>query len=238
MLDFAKVLDDFLFQHGIETPDNLWYSDALNIYFIPRAFQHHEDSFGDDSVFVGACINRSFQPEWQSQGGSKPVYLISDLSENPDPAFFNTVIEGLTGEDCHCVLSVGEKFPVESLRSLPDNFEINRKISHLDILQHAALAICHGGTGTSLEAIYNGVPVLAFPPTPPTGETAYRLGELGVGLQLIRDEISPAAVKQGVNRLLDDSSLPERVQHVREQFMSSGGARAAVDHIERFLSTR
>lgn len=234
MLDFARTLDSYLLRHGITTEDNLWHTEELNIYFIPREFQPDAESFDERSCFVGACLNRPFQSGWSTQAG-KPVVLISDFEGGlPDKGYFNAFIDALSTPEYHVVLSIDSRTSSTAFDRLPDNFEISRHVPHLELLRHASLAICHGGTGTTLEALYHGVPVIALPATPHTAEVAYRVVELGLGTSLPRNQLTPGAIRDSVRSTLTDPAILTNVKRMQAIFRRSGGAQMAADRIERF----
>lgn len=237
---YAARLDAFLGEHGIDGVDNLWHLEALNIHFLPQRFQYNSDSFDDRFLFAGNRLERQFHPLWRNGASDQPIVLISGYSglpetHTPDLEYFKVMVDALANVACHCILSIGEDISLHSLGPLPANFEINRRASHLEILPHAAVFACHAGMGSSLEAIYNGVPVLAIPGSPYTHEVAYRIAELGVGTLLPRNELSAEAVRDNVTRMLRDRALMERTRHMQQIFHRSAGAAAAADRVEHFL---
>jgi MGT family glycosyltransferase len=238
MLEFAKMLDSFLASHGIDEADNLCHIEKLNIYFLPRAFQHCGDWFDDRFCFVGACLNRPFEPTWRDNSVGKPILLISGQSDGIDNGYFRLFIDALSGLDYHVILSVGRHISDASLGVIPENFEVNRNRYHLEMLPRTALTICQVGLGTTLESIYYGVPLIAVPPDPFTEETAYRIAELGVGIHLPRHTMTVDVIREKVERALGDTSVADRVKHMQKVFKGSGGAPQAADRIEKFLGVR
>jgi MGT family glycosyltransferase len=236
ILAFSSLLDSFFRAHGIQETDNLWHTEKLNIYFLPKEFQFHSDSFDDRSCFVGACLDRPLQPTWKNVSNGRPIILISDASYRGEIQYFKLFMEALGDSKYHVILSIGKHISDESLGTLPHNFEINKFASHLEILPHAVLSICQGGMNSVLEAIYHGVPLICLPPTSGHLEVAYRVTELGLGLHLTRRELSADLIRTSVDRVLGDAKLLNRVKHMQELFIKSDGAKLAVDCIERFLS--
>jgi MGT family glycosyltransferase len=240
LVSYGEKLDSLLAVHDIPTGDNLWHTEKLNLHFIPREFQYRANQFDDRFFFSGSLLQRPFEPLWRPPQPSKPLVLVSSYSGLPetrssDGSYFKLFIEALADSDCHCVLSVGESVSVSSLGRLPANVEVNQSTSHLEILPCAALFACHGGMGSSLEALYNGVPVLAIPNSPYTEEVGQRVKELRVGEVLPRSELCAATIRDIVSAMLRDISLHERAAELRQVFSRSGGAAAAAQRIERFL---
>jgi len=233
----ASELDEFFSQQGITQSGAFWHTEALNLHFIPKEFQHNAEWFDQRFCFTGSLLERPFVPMWTKRNRGRHVILISGLSMLSDTklnydTFFGLFVDALAETPFHCILSIAD----ESFnRDLPPNFELNRYASHLEILPHAALAICHGGMTSTLEALYHGVPVLMLPQTEGCREVAYRTQEMGLGVRLSGAEISPEVVKTTVMAMTEDGGLRAQVEEARRVFRSSGGAQLAVDQIERLL---
>lgn len=237
---YADRLDEFLATHGLTSAGNLWHLERLNIHFIPREFQYRSELFDDGFLFTGCLLDRHYPAVWRRREGREPIVLISAYSGLPETQssnerYFDVFIEALADTACHCVLSVGQNFPTASLGPLPANFEVNQRASHLEILPHAALLVCHGGMGSSLEALYHGVPVLTIPNTPYTEEVAYRVVDLGAGRRLSQSELCADTLRNTVEEMLTDTSLIETARGMQQAFMRAGGAGAAAERIESFL---
>jgi MGT family glycosyltransferase len=239
LIAYGERLDSLLAAHGVKTQDNLWHIERLNVHFVPREFQYRHDLFDDKFVFSGSLLERPFQSEWRRASPSRPLVLISGYSGLPatqvsNLRYFETFVAALADQLCHCVLSIGDRLSPRDFGTLPGNFEINQHASHLEILPHASLFACHGGMGSSLEALYNGVPVLAAPSTPYTEEVAYRIAELGVGKLLPHSDFCIDSVRQSVAQILNDSSLQNRAREIQQTFRRSGGTSVTADRIEQF----
>jgi MGT family glycosyltransferase len=180
-------------------------------------------------------LNRPYERCWTPPKCGRPVLLVSDISVGyRTRQAFSSFIDALSGLDYHVVLSSND--PEVRFDSLPENFEINRVASHLEILPHASLAISlGGGAGSILEALYHGVPVLVSPPTPPAEEVAYRVCELGVGASFPRSELTVDVIKWAVEGLLKDPSVRFNALQARDTYRQSGGAALAADRVEAML---
>ena len=234
-------LDSFLRSHGIETENNMWYTEDLNIHLIPRKFQYCESHFDNRFCFTGALLNRKFTPSWKNGSGGRPIVLISDFSGLRDSftssgTFYMPLIEALSGEGFHCILSVGADLDLPLGPWLPRHFEVNRSASHLEILPSASLLICHGGMLSTLEALYNGVPVLSIPNYIWSDEVAFRTEELGIGRRLRRYNLATDVISEVVREMIADDSLHDRVKQMQSAFRQSDGLQLAVERIERAVS--
>jgi len=232
---FSKVLDSFLRAYGVKESNNLWRVADLNIYFIPREFQMHGESFDERFCFVGPCLNRPTNSVWINNSGGRPIVLVSGSQVDGGTAYFRTMIDAFSGSEFFVVLSPGANIPDDSLGPLPENFEINKKVFNFQILPHATLAVSQGGTGTVMESLYYGVPVLLVPRMPVHAETAYRVAELQLGGYLPENAMSANSIKENVARILGDASLTCRIVRMQEIVRNSGGAEKAASRIEQFL---
>jgi MGT family glycosyltransferase len=152
--------------------------------------------------------------------------------------YFNVFVDALGAFEARVILSIGKEINRSMLKQLPSNFEINQDASHLEILPHAALSICQGGMGSTLEALYHGVPVIALPLTRFHEEVTYRMAELGLGYSLPRLKATPAVIRECVHRVLSDRALLGRVRQMQQLFRAVDGARRAADCVEEFLSDK
>jgi MGT family glycosyltransferase len=241
MVSYGKRLDSLLATYHFPTQENLWHIEGLNIHLIPKEFQYRHEMFDDRFFFAGSLLRRPFESAWGRSVNCKPLVLISGYSGLPetkssDTEYFKLLVEALADKEYHCVVSIGETVSVESLGPLPSNFEINHYASHLEILPHASLFVCHGGMGSSLEALHHGVPVLAIPGSPYTQEVAYRVAELGVGSMLPRDELRVDSIRNEISKMWCNPSLHERVKMLQRVFQRSAGAAGVVQRIERYLN--
>lgn len=61
----------------------------------------------------------------------------------------------------------------------------------LDILQRATAFVSHGGMNSTMESLYYGVPMVVIPQMPEQAMTARRVDELGLGLMLDKNTLTP-----------------------------------------------
>ena len=240
LVSYGAKLDSLLADHDIRTGDNLWHLEKLNLHLIPREFQYRAEAFDERFFFSGSLAQRPFESTWRPRRTGRPLVLISGYSGLPETkssntAHFKLFIDALADAACHCVLSIGDGVSAAPLGPLPANFEVNQRTSHLEILPHASLFACHGGMGSSLEALYNGVPVLTIPNSPYTEEVASRVNELRVGAVLPRRNLCVDSVRETVLEMLRDRCLHERAGELQQVFGRSGGAAALAQRIERVL---
>ena len=237
LVEWSLEVDSLYEKYGLFSKGSLWHLEKLNVYFIPKEFQHNFDQFDDRFCFVGSLLNRPFRPAWMNRSNGKPIILISGLSlfhgmKSDASRYFGIFIEALAESPYHCILSLADE---DIVQQVPRNFEIIRRVSHLEILPHAALSLCHGGMGSTLEAIYHGMPTIMVPQNEVCDEVAYRAEELGLGIRISKQNLSVQRVREAIDSMLEDIALKGRVTDMRKVFMRSGGAQLAADRIESLL---
>lgn len=239
VVEFARLLDSFLWAYGFEETDYFWHSENLNFYQIPREFQFDSELIDTRRFcFVGPFLDRPFRPMWKNRSGGKRVVLVSAISGLTDANYFNKVIDALSESDYHVILSVGEHFPISELPTLPTNFEINQFGSHLEILPHTDLHLYSGGPHSTVEGFYFGVPLIAVPSFEQDYCIASRLAELGAVLNLPLHGLTSQTIRENVDAVLQDAGVRRRVQQIQHVVRGSGGSVMAVDRIEEFLAGR
>jgi MGT family glycosyltransferase len=239
MVEFSKLLDSFLWAHGFEQPGNFWHSEDLNLCQFPRAFQFNADSIDSRRFcFVGPFLDRPFRPVWKNHSGGKRLILVSAAEGSFYDTLFSQTIDALSHSNYHVILSVGEQFPVSSLQALPENFEINRHASHMEILPHTDLHLYSGGPTSTLEALYFGVPIIAITSLEHNYIVANRLSELGVAPNVPLHKLTSPIIREYVEAVLQDDTLLGRVKQMHHVVRNSGGSVTAVDKIEEFLAIR
>jgi MGT family glycosyltransferase len=237
MVEYYKLLDSFMWAYGFEQPNNFWYREELNLCPLPREFQFDSDFIdGDHFYFVGPLLDRPFTRIWKNRSGGKRIILVSTLTGSIDANYFNKVIDGLSNSEYHVILSVGRNFETGGLRPLPPNFEINTCASHLEILPYTDLHLYSGGISGTLEGFYFGVVLIAMPTFSYNYRIAERLAERGLTLNLPFHALTSQMIRDSVDAALRDHALLGRVRQMQTVVRSSGGAREAVDRIEKFLA--
>ena len=98
--------------------------------------------------------------------------------------------------DLQAVVSIGKNIRREDIEPIPENAIVVQRAPQLELLRRASLCITHAGLNTALEALANGVPMVAIPvgfdqPGVATRIQYHRVGEcLNVG-ELTSERLTP-----------------------------------------------
>jgi MGT family glycosyltransferase len=235
----SERIHEFAADHGVGHLQFMGGPPAsLNISFIPREFQPSGETFDARFHFVGPCLGlRGNEEDWQPRTKDGPLLFISlgttPLNDRPD--FFGMCLEGFAGTRWQVVMAIGERVEESELGDIPENFEVRPFFPQLEVLPHADAFLSHSGMNSTMEALYFGVPLVAFPLQPEQGANARRVEDLGLGRRLPLEGLSPKLIRETVLEVSEDPAIRGNLKAMSARVRASGGAPAAADAIEDFL---
>ncbi len=140
------------------------------------------------------------------------------------------------GLDAQVVLSVGRRISIESLGRPPANILVQAHVPQLQILERAAAFVTHGGMNSVSESLFHGVPVVVIPQMSEQEFVARRTEELGAGVFLAKEAVTPESLRAAVERLLADDGFRVRARAIGESFRTAGGVMSAADAVLAFTA--
>ncbi len=121
---------------------------------------------------------------------------------------------------CERVLvAAGPDGDPEALGELPASVRVERFVDQAAVLQHADIAVHHGGTGSLLACLAAGVRQILTPQGADQFVNAARLTELGLGLTIANDA-SADTLDAALAELLSSRPLLDRVEAMRAEIAS------------------
>ena len=110
-------------------------------------------------------------------------------------------------------------------------------VPQLEVLSETSVFITHAGMGSTGEAVYYGVPMIAIPQMDEQMITAELIEHNGLGLSFPDKElITSSNLKAAIQKLLNDSSYRETAKAFSDDMKTLGGAKATADVIIAFLN--
>ncbi len=182
-------------------------------------------------VLAGRVPLRSRMPQlptsahaaWASSVTGKPlVYITFGTIAGGSPqtqAVYRAAIEAVADLPVRALLTTGPAMQVGALGVVPGNVEVETWVPQAEVLPHAALVVCHGGSGTVLGALAAGVPMVVSPFGADQPHNGEQLARTGAGVVASGDATS---LRAAILRGLDGSLRP--------------GARQLADEIARMPS--
>lgn len=149
-------------------------------------------------------------PEWLAAPPTRPrVYVtLGTVSFGAVDVLRRAVLE-TAAHDVDVLVAVGPEGDPSLLGDLPANVHAERFVSQADVLAHVDVAVHHGGAGTMLGAVANGLPQLIMPQGADQPFNAAAVERTGAGRVLRNEEQVPGAIGAAVAALLAEG--PERL---------------------------
>jgi MGT family glycosyltransferase len=233
-------LDGFIQRHDVASEGYLFSREKLNIYLFPRALQPLAESFDNSCFYAGRCAGEQpYYGDWPLENAAgRPIVLVSTSTmyvRGPD--YFRMCIEALSGLEFHVLLSIGGSNDAASLGPLPSHFEVIQHTAHVRILPYASLFIYLGGSISTSEAMYHGVPLLVmsfgFAEIEWMGDI---LEDLGIGIHLKKAHMNAKAIRELAGQILSDSAMLNRLKLMKRAVRQDPGAEEAVNRIEDYAA--
>jgi dTDP-L-oleandrosyltransferase len=98
--------------------------------------------------------------------------------------------------------------------------------------------VCQAGSGSLMESLYRGTPVVVVPRSPDSFALAERVVELGVGRLLRADRLTADELVHTTLAVAADPSIKTRVAELRRAVHAAGGAARAADELESRMHER
>lgn len=237
----AKALARDLGAPYIAMNDLLALPAALSLVFLPREFQPRGETFDERFVFVGPVLVEHEDREnfpWRFLEGGPLLYASLGTVFNDQPAFFRLVAETFRETPWRVVLALGQRVTPEALGNLPANVYAGSYLPQLALLEKTSLFLTHGGMNSVQGAIWHGVPMVVYPQMREQQESARRVAELKLGLNLEGEALTAGRLREAIAQVAGDETLRANVRRLGQASRAAGGAEAAVLAIERFLAAR
>jgi len=135
--------------------------------------------------------------------------------------------------EIQAVLSIGRNVEPETLGNVPSNVIVVHTAPQIQLLKHAALCITHAGLNTALEALANGVPMVAIPMGYDQPGVAARIAYHGVGEFLEIEHLSVEPVRRLIEQVLENPQYREKARKFQAAIARTRGLDLAAELIQR-----
>lgn len=222
----ADDFPEFVRQYGLPT-ELLTPRPAL--VAMPRSFQFDAPTIDGTFTFVGPMGT----PEKWTAPDDRPVLLISlGSSYTNRPDFFRDCLTAFADNGWHVEMAVGRFVDPADLGPAPANFVVSHWVPQASILTRANAFITHAGMGGVMEALAQGVPLIAVPQAVDQLLTGPRIEELGLGRHIPRDEVTVDRLRAALHDVSTDDRIAANLAAIRQEILASGGVHRAADIAE------
>ena len=181
-------------------------------------------------------------PEWWPGRESEPlVYVTFGSVAGGFPQalpVYDVAMRAVAELPVRVLLTVGRDLDLDALPQAPDNVRVERWVPQQDVLGHAAAAVVHGGSGSTLGAIAAGLPLVVVPLFADQPQNARRVAEVGAGLAVEpnREDVDAtgAPLRHAVETVLAEPSYGERARSLADELRAEPPVEEAVPLFESF----
>ena len=176
-------------------------------------------------------------PEWVAGLGGRPtVYATLGTFENQETAVFEAILAGLRDQPLDLVVTVGRDRDPAEFGPQPPNVHIERYIPNSLIMPHCHTVICHGGSGTIMDALSLGLPLVIIPIAADQPYNARRCAEVGVAQVIEADERNQWAVRRATHIVLEDPHYRMAAARLRKDIEALPGPESVVSLLEKLAA--
>ena len=173
-------------------------------------------------------------PAWIGElPAGRIVYVTLGTVANHTPKVFETVLAGVADQPVNVIVTVGPDRDPGELGPIPPNVHVERYLPQSLLFPSCDVVVCHGGSGTTLAALAFGLPMLFLPQEANQFWNADRTAALGAGEQIRPEQMSAAAVRETVARLLEDPSYRDRAGLLAAEIAAMPSPDAVVGSLEK-----
>jgi MGT family glycosyltransferase len=171
---------------------------------------------------------------WEKLTGKPLIYASMGTLVNGLKNVHGTILEAV-GEfpEMQVVLSVGRNFNQRDLGPIPSNTIVVRIAPQIELLKRAALCITHAGLNTALEALAQGVPMVAIPIGYDQPGVAARIAYHGVGEFVEIGNLTAPHLSELIAKVKANPSYRDKARWFQKVLGETRGLDIAADIIER-----
>jgi UDP:flavonoid glycosyltransferase YjiC (YdhE family) len=187
---------------------------------------------------VTSNLASSATPPWGDRFSSERTVYVTLGTMFNDLSVFRELLDGLGRVACAVVATIGKDKDPKQLEPWPANVLVERFIPQDDVLPHVQAMVCHGGSGSMLAALAQGLPMLMIPQAADQFENAQACQEIGAALVLMPDELSSASISSAVTTLLNDPTYTENARRVATEISTMQSPAVILAILESHLNAR
>ena len=166
------------------------------------------------------------------------VYATMGTTYNRTPGVLEAIVAGLRGEPLTLIVTVGRNRDPVDLGEQPPNVRIERYVPQSLLFPRCDLVVTHGGSGTVLSALEQGLPMVIIPIAADQPDNAERCAELGVARVIAPDERTPEAIRDAVRGILANPRYKLHAERLRAEIEALPGPEGAVALLERLATEK
>lgn len=145
------------------------------------------------------------------------------------------VLDAIAGVECDALVVAGADATPEELSTESDRLHVTGFVNQAEVLRHADLVIHHGGAGTMLGALAQGLPALVLPEGADRPYTAASLVDSGAGLSLEPRSATTEDIAHAVNELLSETRYREQAVEIQKEIEAMPSPAEVVERLDSLV---
>ena len=171
---------------------------------------------------------------WEKLTGAPLIYASMGTLVNGIELVYRTILEAVRrSPSTQLVLSVGNSVSLDDLGTIPSNAIVVTKAPQIELLKRAALCITHAGANTALEALAQGVPMVAIPIGYDQPGVAARIAYHRVGEFVEVENLTVERLLELIQRVRKNPSYRLRARYFQKVIAMTRGLDVAAYAIEQ-----
>lgn len=233
-VDFVNELQE---KYNIKFPsmvDRSGKKGMLNIVYTSKYFQPYSESFDESYKFIGSSVidrKESIDFDLSNNEDKKVIYISLGTIFNNSIEFYECCFKAFCNMNVKVIMSVGRKIDISIFKNIPSNFIVRNYVPQLEVLKYADVFITHGGMNSTNEGLYFNIPLILIPQSVDQPFVANRVAELGAGIVIEKNRITPEALNKCVAEILSDDNFKINSEKIGESLREAGGYKVGVDEI-------
>jgi zeaxanthin glucosyltransferase len=189
---------------------------------------HYAGPFHDDEG------RRKVPFPWEKLTGDPLVFASLGTLVNGLEYVYRIILDAVrTLPGIQVVLSVGYNVDLDDLGPIPSNTIVVSSAPQIELLKRAVLCITHAGLNTALEALGQGVPMIAIPIGYDQPGVAARIAYHGVGEFLEVEDLTVKRLSQLIQQVRRNQSYYDKARYFKKVIAQTRGLDMAAELIER-----
>jgi zeaxanthin glucosyltransferase len=171
---------------------------------------------------------------WERLTGKPLVYASMGTLLNGSKYVYRTILDAVKPlSGIQLVLAVGHNINIDDLGPIPSNAVVVSSAPQMELLRRAELCITHAGLNTVLEALAQGVPMVAIPVGYDQPGVAARIRYHGVGDFLELSELTVSRLSELIHRVRTNQRYHDKASYMQRVIERTRGLDRAAEIVEQ-----
>ena len=214
---------------GVEPDDNAGAFRGLYIDLSPPSFAW-EEPLGDSIRLGHVPAAPGDSPAWLDELARPLAYVTLGTVFNK-PELLRRLLDALDGS-VSALVTTGRNVDPESLGDRPPNVRVERFVPQEQVLPRCAAVVAHAGSGSVRGALAHGLPLVLVPQGADQFDNAARCEAVGAAVVVRPEELTAAAVRLALKRVLEEPSFAEAAQRVQAEIQAMPTAEEVASRFE------